>query len=254
MKNTIPAYVINLPQERARKEHICKNLAPYAWLDVQFIDGVDGRLIPEPDYKLYGFDLHASFKRYGRKLNPGEIGCVLSHFKCYRTLLESTEEYALILEDDITILRDIEVIQKLVGHINNETPTILFLSGDYWYKSLKHIGDESYIASVFDAVGAYAYIINRKAAEIILKKNSPITCVSDNWSIYRTQGVKLRAAYPYLIDANIENFESTIQQSYWGEIRSRMGFSHRMNSYYNGLIKRILLAGGHFVSKIRKDV
>lgn len=254
MNDSLTTYIINLPVQQERKTYISTVLQPYKWLNISFIEAVDGRIIPEDELKNYGFDTTQSFQRYGRKLNPGEIGCTLSHFKCYQKLIESKEEFVLILEDDITIINNIEVINLLVKQIDRRVPTILFLSGDYWYHNIKRINEKWHIASVFDAVGSYAYIINRKAAERILKYNVPITNVADNWSLYRKQGVTLKAAFPYLIDANIENFESTIQQAHWGEIRSRMSFCHRINSYYNGLIKRILLYRGHFVSKIRKDV
>ena len=112
--------------------------------------------------------------------------------------------------------------------------------------------NETSIADVYDAVGTYAYVINRKGAELILEHNPRASSVADNWSLYRSQGLKLYAVYPYLIDANIENFDSSIEQTYFGEIRKNMPVSFRIKSYYLSLMKKWLLKKGHFVSKIRK--
>ena len=56
---------------------------------------------------------------------------------------------------------------------------------------------------------------------------------------------------PYVFDANIENFESTIDQRKFGEIRKNMPVSKILNSYWSGLIKRLLFSMGLYVAKQR---
>ena len=43
-------------------------------------------------------------KGRSNSLTPGELGCTLSHLEALRVFLESSDEYALVLEDD-AILR-----------------------------------------------------------------------------------------------------------------------------------------------------
>lgn len=251
MKRTIHTYVINLKRNVERRAYMEQLLAPYDFMSVEFVDAIYGKAISENDLTLV-FDTKKAYKRYGRELNRGEIGCTLSHYKCYKDLLSSKNDYALILEDDITILKDISVLPKVVSVLETNEPIVLFLSGDYWYNKKEKFDESCEIASVYDAVGTYAYFINKVAARLILEKNEKASCAADNWSLYRTQGLKMKAVYPYLIDANIESFESTIAQSYFGEYRNNMPIKMRIISYWNALVKKILLKQGKFVSKIRK--
>ena len=243
----IPTYVINLKTSYARKEYMKRILFPYKDLDVTFVEAVDGRLLSEVQLQTI-FDMQACVQRNGRIINPGEIGCTLSHRKCYQRLLDSSYGYALILEDDISIVGDMNAaINDIVaGFMNSQKPRILFLSGDYWYWRKKAI------AKVFWAVGSYAYFINSAAAERILKIGKPFS-VADDWDLYKTNGVELYAIHPYIIDANISDLPSDIQQSYWGNKRSLMSKKNILRSYYMGFIKRCLLWAGHFESKIRNE-
>lgn len=244
-------YIVNLDKDIERRKYITSILKNWETLEPMFISAIYGKGLSSDELNSK-FDLPKSYKRYGRNLNPGEIGCTLSHFKCFNTLLNSTDEHVLILEDDITILRDISEIETLTASLPKDRPWVIFLSADYWYTSLRSVSRTNSIANVYDAVGTYAYVINRKGAELLLKKNPRPSSVADNWSLYRRQGLKLYAVYPYMIDANIESFESSIEQNYFGEIRKNMPLSMRIQAYWLSAIKHFLLRFGHFVSKIRK--
>lgn len=244
-------YIVNLKKDTERRKYISDLLKDTDFLDKEFLDAVYGKeLSPEELNSL--FDLDLAYKRYGRQLNPGEIGCTLSHFKAYKRLLNSDSDRVLLLEDDITILHDFSEIDRIADSLPKDEPYVLFLSGDYWYKTMNRFDDSLSIADVYDAVGTYAYVINRKGAELILHRNPKASSVADNWSLYRSQGLKLYAVYPYLIDANIEDLGSSIEQTYFGEIRKNMPLSFRIKSYWLSARKRWLLKKGQFVSKIRK--
>lgn len=243
-------YIINLQKDLERRKHMIEICDKHHILDYEFINAIYGKDLSQEEIDS-SFDLNLAYKRYGRNLNLGEIGCTLSHYKCYRQLIETNEPCVLILEDDITILRELSILPKLFEVCNTSTPTILFLSGDYWWYR-KRIKDNVCIASIYDAVGSYAYIINKAAAKLILSKNPKASCTADNWSLYRRQGVNCKAVYPYIIDANIEDFESSIHQSTFGEKRQNMPWSMRAPAYWLALVKKMLVKTGHFVSKIRK--
>lgn len=245
-------YIVNLAKDTSRKEYMTELLRPYSFLDVEFVEAVYGKaLSPEEVNAL--FDRETARKRYGREINPGEIGCTLSHFKCYGELLRSEAPYGLILEDDVTIMRDFSEIYAISASLPEDKPWVLFLSADYWYITKKKVSEDMSIARVYDAVGTYAYVINRKGAELLLKKVARPSNVADHWSMYRRKGLRLYAVNPYMIDANIETFESSVEQTYFGEVRKNMPWRMRLAAYELSAMKRILLKAGHFVSKIRKN-
>ena len=247
----VETYVINLQSNNARRQYVVNLLASLNCLSVNIVPAVEGKLLSDSELSLR-FDAAKSYERYGRTLNRGEIGCTLSHYDCYHKLLNSGNEYALILEDDITLMGDLSQIQLLIPYIETPVPTIIFLSGDYWYLREQKLDAKTFLSNVYDAVGSYAYLINKSAARLIVSENSKPSCAADNWSLYRSQGIKLKAIRPYLIDANIEDFESTIKQSHFGERRSEMSYNFRIRAYWMEFIKRVLVYSGRFVSKIRK--
>lgn len=245
----IPTFVVNLERTPERKVYMNRLLSQFNFLDVSFIKAIDGKCLSEEEL-TNRFDRKLAYQRYGRNLNVGEIGCTLSHYQCYQKILREKLSYVLILEDDVTIMKELSIAKELIAHINTNVPTILFLSADYWYYQLKKINEKYSIASVFDAVGSYAYLINYAAVKLILKKNKVAANVADSWALYKRQGVHLKAIYPYLVDANIESFKSTINQSCWGGKKDNMSLANCIDAYWLAIGKKLLRK--KFVSKIRK--
>ena len=95
------AYIINLKEAIERRNYMQKQLAllPPS-LSSEFIEAVNGKGMNREQLEE-NFDYEKFRLRYAKEVRPGEIGCTLSHQKCYRRLLESKEKYVLILEDDI---------------------------------------------------------------------------------------------------------------------------------------------------------
>lgn len=248
--NRIQTYIINLEKSVVRKEYMNDLLRAYSFLDIHYVKGVEGKKLSESEISER-FDKDRCLKRYGRALSLGEIGCTLSHRECYEKLLSTSFGYALILEDDIHPMRDLsELLQVDIDNIlDNSKPTILFLSGDYWY--LNHERQQS-VVSVFSAVGSYAYFINRAAAKCILSIKRPYY-TADDWMVYKTLGVRLKAVRPYLIDANVDMdlLGSDVLQDQWGINRKLMSCKNVLESYTTALMKRVLSGIGHFESKIR---
>ncbi len=244
-------YTINLPKDVERKAYITNVLNNYPFLENEFVDAIYGKNLTEDETERV-FDIHTAYKRYGRNLNPGEIGCTLSHFKCYHKLLQSNNPYVLILEDDITVVNELSDIDNIAQSLPTDQPWVLLLSADYWFTKRRKFKNELNIAHVYDAVGTYAYIINRKGAELLINKNLRPSNVADHWSLYRRQGLKLFAVYPYMIDANIESFGTSIYQECFGEVRKNMPLNMLYHAYVLSAVKKILLKSGRFVSKIRK--
>ena len=96
--------LINLDSSVERYHSISTKLNA---LNIPFerIPAVDGRKLDEDHIKeiTYPYNHFESRVRYTRELTKGEVGCFLSHKKCWETLLASDEQWALIMEDDILI-------------------------------------------------------------------------------------------------------------------------------------------------------
>ena len=243
--NTILTYIINLKTSNARRAYMEDLMTFYVHLDVHFIEAIDGRAFSEDELKKK-FDYERCMLHQGRNLNKGEVGCVLSHRKAMQHLVESSSEYALILEDDVTIIRDLKVLKEynIDRILCNEVPTVLLLSGDFWYFK------KTDIVTCYDAIGAYAYLINRAAASLILSTGKPFT-VADDWFVFKRMGLHIKAIRPYMVDANLnmDQLSSDVNQEHWGFDRRHMSRIKAILSYFPAVIKRLLKCFGHYESK-----
>ena len=243
----LKTYVVNLERSTVRKQYMEQLLQPYSFLDVEFIKAVDGRILSEEEINSQ-FDFNRSRKLYGKRITPGEVGCTLSHRKIYKQIVDDNIPYALLLEDDIAIQRDLnfidlDAVDKL---LRSSKPRVLMLSGDYCYYKKKPI------ARIYSAVGTYAYMINFAGAKLIYDKVCPCS-VADDWLYFKRKGLKMYAIYPYMIDANVnmDVLGSDIQQNSWGIDRSQMSKKEVLIDYITGAIKRLFKRYDHFEYKIR---
>lgn len=233
----LKTFIINLEKSAVRNKYMKDLLSPYPFLDIEFLKAIDGRLLSDEE-RSSRFDYAKSKKVYGRTLNAGEVGCALSHREVYETLLKRNEPYALVLEDDIAIQRNLNLLplEEIDKIMRSSRPRAFMLSGDFSFYRKKPV------IRIYSAVGAYAYIINKAAAKRILAIKPPY-CVADDWMLYKRKGLRLFAVYPYMIDANLnmELLSSDVQQDTWGIDRSQMS-----------LIENILRAVSSFPVKIFK--
>lgn len=247
----IKTYIVNLLESKDRKAYIENLLNPYLnFLDIEFVEAVDGRIMSE-DEKKQKFDNEKAYSRYGRYCKPGEIGCTLSHYKCYDLLSHSEYDYALIFEDDINISITFGVIRDLVDKINllkTNTSSIILLSGGYWYYSIKQKIDLYHkLVNVQDAYFTHSYIVTKLAAQRLLREEKP-SILADDWVFIKKQGVAIYAILPHLIDQVAEeSFGSLISE---GDnrmiIKANLGLVQKVKSYYYGGIKKILAFCGKY--------
>lgn len=96
--------VINLDDSIERMESVAAKLSA---LNISFerVSAVNGRSLTDMEFTnlVYPLDHFDSKVRFTRQLTRGEVGCFLSHIKCWQKLLASDEDWALIMEDDIQI-------------------------------------------------------------------------------------------------------------------------------------------------------
>ena len=243
-------YVINLKTCPERKQYMEKELSPYPFLDIHFVEGIDGRAMTCAEQEKV-FDQNRAYRRYGRILGCGEVGCTLSHIECCKRLLESGSAYGMIVEDDLVMRagKHLEtVLQAILPILKCSHPVIVLLTGDYWFLNKKRLTEDFAIARVFDAVCAGAYLLNRAAAEVILKMGK--AHIADDWITIKNQGITVKALYPHIADQNRLDFKTTIADSNTGRsFRRNMSVGNRILSYRASVVKRFLKLIRHFEYK-----
>lgn len=128
-------------------------------------------------------------------LAPSELGCSLSHLKALELFLESKDDYALILEDDAILRNDltIEQLEKELAKIDLPSNVLFSLGGIQMKECLKTRGkfkkynflNVKVLEVVPDyyhrACYAFAYIVDKKMAETLIRYHSKIR-KADDWS------------------------------------------------------------------------
>jgi GR25 family glycosyltransferase involved in LPS biosynthesis len=108
-------YVINLDKDVDRLNAISRQLESFG-LSWERIPAIYGK-----DYKGGEYDENGSRVKNGRTLSFAELGCALSHKRAYQKFLETEDEYALILEDDVIFTEKIDHILKVELKKNSES-------------------------------------------------------------------------------------------------------------------------------------
>jgi len=116
-------YLINLERRPDRLERVDKILKKYG-IEYTLVPAVDGKnLFPynSSQYKKI-FKLKQGLKRSYGELNPGEIGCFLSHYIIYRDAYKNGYNTIWILEDDIEVKKGIKKMPFIIRSLNENIP------------------------------------------------------------------------------------------------------------------------------------
>lgn len=98
-------------------------------------------------------------------LTKGAIGCAISHKIAWEKISLGNDERVLILEDDITFCDNYnEKLLKILDKIEPIKHDILFLGTHGYYKGI----DEEHFDRPSKLYGLFGYILNKKAAIILL--------------------------------------------------------------------------------------
>lgn len=242
-------YVINLKTSTDRKRYMENLLIPYNdFLDVHFVEAVDGRQLSDEQLSKI-WNQEATYKNYGRYMKGGEIGVSLSNRKCYGEIIKNNDEMALVFEDDVAFRDDVlrKILPLLANVLRTEKPTVVLLSGSYWFTSFKKISGTNYqLASVFEAMGAMSYLINQSAARKMLSVEKKY--LADDWYNWKQNGIKVYALRPH-IAGDMDLFGSVIAAGSEGWKRENLSFKNKIRAYYRGIIRRYLGSTGHWEAR-----
>ena len=197
LADRINFYVINLDRAVDRMEQIEKDFAAFP-IPRTRVPAIEGKklTIPVKDYNapMYFFYI-------GKEASPGEIGCYISHLKVLRMFLESEQEFALICEDDVSPTPECyEAIEQAIVH--SKTWDLLRLcchhktsKTSFSYRSLAPTV-HSLCTSIVGMGGAMAYMVNRRAACILVQKLAPMTSQYDDALFQGRIGVREATVVP----------------------------------------------------------
>ncbi len=198
----LPIYVISLKRATERRHKIQQQLDGLG-LKFEFLDATDERQgLSDAEISLLGSE---NLHKHDGRTNPGAIGALISHLRCYESILDSAAEQALILEDDVVFAENfvpiLEVLLNLpvnfdLFHLGVVFPKDKLLPWigaasyplNFWRRrkvdlsSLnlqqeekhypKEFGDDRnyYIGPVAgNAYGVYCYLISREGCKFSLK-------------------------------------------------------------------------------------
>ena len=93
-------YILGVP-EKYRGKNLESRLTNFG-LEFLLVEGIDGASLNEDASNLL-INQSLAQAQYGRKLTNGEACCTIGHAKIAKKFLESNEDWALVLEDDVIL-------------------------------------------------------------------------------------------------------------------------------------------------------
>lgn len=183
--------VINLKDATKRKEAIIKEFERIGIDNYEFFEAFDGR---KQDLSKY-HDAKAFKQIHNREMNPGELGCTLSHLSVLNEVIK-TNEPALILEDDAFFLENGAVLKDL-DTIDFDFDVIFLNPPHYALKEVEYKGAKTNLSicnvplEQIDLnkkpylwwLGS-SYIISPAGAKKAINNNYPIKYIIDTWFMY----------------------------------------------------------------------
>ena len=182
-----------------RREYVIAETAKYPCMDVELVNAVYGKKMSVEEIEGL-FECKRFKSRYLREPMLTEIGCTLSHRECYRRLLISEEQYALILEDDVRFWDSARmefVLSEIVKRISEEKEAcvVTLARHSHYYPRARYKIDNYSIFRIWRACGTCAYLINRQAAHILLA-TPKASIYADDYEYMNEKGILVEGIYP----------------------------------------------------------
>jgi len=159
-----PAFVIHLPRSTERLDFFTKNIANAGFTDMRIFEGVDGRDVNARSDAMLLFnappiDLEMSY---------GQIGCLFSHLKVLKTIVDNNIPIATVFEDDAHFHPEWNTLSEIYWKLTPSDFDILFIGNGI--DSCRTISDPSTIQEITTegAWCTHAYVITRKGAEKVM--------------------------------------------------------------------------------------
>ncbi len=170
-KNSTIAYIINLDRSKDRYAYV-KPAIDRLNIPTERITAVDGKTLSDAQIEaIVNKQIYRDF--VGHFPKKGMIGCSLSHIKAWKTFLDSSFEYAVIFEDDVTFdpIKLRSVIAELSQNSKDWDIVNFETSHRGWPITIKSLQNgQKLVVYLANVSHAGAYMLNRKAATKLLEK------------------------------------------------------------------------------------
>lgn len=188
-------FLVNLDRSQERLR-IATERANAAGLCFERVSGVDGRAMAGKDARKAS----APFRQWcanGYRLNRGELGCALSHLQIYHKMVDERIPIALILEDDVLYLGDVQdELRQVERFVNLEKPQVFQLVNIVNGERVV-VTDRHECVPIRSAMYTSSYVLTLPAAAALLKQNYPVIVPADGWGRWvRHKAIELYQVYP----------------------------------------------------------
>ena len=235
-------YCINLDKDRSRWRRIESEVSKLPGFSLKRVPAVLGKNVPEKERERY------FAPDYIKVVKDGEVGCLLSHYKIWKDLVASDDDYRIILEDDVSFTKDFPSrMGEVLGKVNNYD--IIYLGcGGVCGNQCKKLGIDkcppTKIPGLFQAhhgFGAYGYIVSRKGANKLIdmvdnKLSAPFDAEMGN-----PRKFDVYCFTPAIVKEGFEGNKSNISSGQYSWVPGvslsspvgKMPGSYPMNFYFN---------------------
>lgn len=209
-------HIINLEEANQRREFMIwqmKNLG----LPFELFDAIRGSSLSDEDLASK-VDM-SEVTKYPHWLTKNMLGASLSHMGVYEKIVNSNEDWHLILEDDVALNNDILSLLYHIRkneHIYRDHLVLLYavsLKGGIELDSttISMTGSYNIHKVVSNEIGGGgAYVLHRSTAKRLTEKNRIIKVAPDTWHFFLAQGAysQIDCVCPFAARPGL--FESTI--------------------------------------------
>ena len=244
--------VINLEQDVSRRDNILRQL-DLLDIETEIVTGINGKKLSDFELSMHYSDNKAQW-REARSLSSAEIGCALSHIKCYQTIIRKNYDFALILEDDAVLPSNLPpILSEIEARLSADDPIVVLLSEANTESGSTQILHGNYKLAKFRS-GYYgsSYIVTHLASQRLVNELYPVAHVPDPWNRMSRFGiVNFSVVRPAVISQDQRQFGSSttegIKELFNGD---RFGMhKYKLRRARNIVWDAVSVFGRHFRAK-----
>lgn len=218
-------YCISLEKNKSKWPTILEKLKSVGFDNAQIFQAVNGKNFENPEseevhkygspesfittWTLYNLKNNISRKFHEQIPSWGAIGCSLSHATIWQNLLESSNDRALIFEDDVGKFD--KNFKKLFQDYLNNLPADMDVAFLDVYKNYEGKKVNDYVNSIKSQFfGTHAYIITKIAVQNFFQKFFPIEIQIDSFMFEYAQmnNMKMYTSSKHLCTQAFDNSSS----------------------------------------------
>lgn len=189
-------YLVSLDEDTQRRKTLAKDF-PLFYPEIIRVSAVDGRKLSAKSFYNKIINYYSTTKKL---LSPAELGCTMSHIKALKQFLDSGNEYALILEDDV-IGNDKNIDE--IFSFTNVIPSngLLICGGQEGLNARKYqYGKNSKFNGLIEvSVFSYrhifrtcCYLVTKESAKAIVDYQEKNITLADKWNeFFRGTNIKI---------------------------------------------------------------